>query len=108
MGKKGIFDCHLSPVRRKMAIENSVYNDFNISSYFLLEFDSLRPRQKIQSCRDGSSWYKISTKQGVMCLAQGHNTVPPVRLEPAIYLLRFGTQVPVVVIQLRVWHLLLI
>ena len=24
-----------------------------------------------------------STKQGLMCLAQGHNTVPPVRLEPA-------------------------
>ena len=24
-----------------------------------------------------------STKQGLMCLAQGHNTVTPVRLEPA-------------------------
>ena len=24
-----------------------------------------------------------STKQGFMCLAQGHNTVTPVRLEPA-------------------------
>ena len=29
-----------------MAMENSVYNDFNISSYCLLEFDSLRPSQK--------------------------------------------------------------
>ena len=26
---------------------------------------------------------RISTKQGLMCLAQGHNTVMPVRLEPA-------------------------
>ena len=30
------------------------------------------------------SWIEtVSTKPGLMCLAQGHNTVTPVRLEPA-------------------------
>ena len=32
-----------------------------------------------------------STKQGLMCLAQGHNTVPPVRLEPQTLDLKSST-----------------
>ena len=39
-----------------------------------------------------------STKQGSMCLAQGHNTVTPVRLEPAAPLSKVKhstTEVPV-------------
>ena len=32
----------------------------------------------------GSSWIEqVLLKQGLMCLAQGHNTVMPVRLKPA-------------------------
>ena len=27
--KNNVFDCHLSPVRRQMAIKNSVSNDFS-------------------------------------------------------------------------------
>ena len=34
------------------------------------------------SCWDRSSWVE-QTKQRIKCLAQGHNTVPLVRLEPA-------------------------
>ena len=31
---------------------------------------------------DASSWVLTSTEQSIMCLSQGHNAVPPVRLEP--------------------------
>ena len=33
-----VFDCHLSPVGRQMAIENCVANDFNIRSTIVLTF----------------------------------------------------------------------
>ena len=37
-----------------------------------------------QLCWDGSSWVEpVSTKQGLMCLAQRHTAVTPVRFEPA-------------------------
>ena len=37
-----------------------------------------------QLCQDGSSWVQpVHTKQGLMCLAQGHNSVTPLRLDPA-------------------------
>ena len=47
-------------------------------------FDSLRPSQQfsVMSGQVFLGW--ISTKQGLMCLAQGHNVVMPLRLEPAI------------------------
>ena len=41
------------------------------------------PSTIFQLNRDGSSWVEISTKPGLMFLAQGHNAVTPVRLEPA-------------------------
>ena len=40
------------------------------------------PSTIFQLLRDGSSWVWTSTKLGIMCLAQGHNTVTPERLEP--------------------------
>ena len=33
--------------------------------------------------RDDSSWVEPVLKQGLMCLAQGHNTAIPEKLEPA-------------------------
>ena len=45
--------------------------------YLFVCFDSLRPSQQF------FSYGLTSTKQGLMCLAQGHNTVMLVRLEPA-------------------------
>ena len=41
------------------------------------------PSTIFQLCRGGSSWVKTSTKLGLMCFAQGHSVVMPVRLEPA-------------------------
>ena len=41
------------------------------------------PSTIFQLCRDKSSWVEPSgTKLGLMCLAQGDNTVTPVRLQP--------------------------
>ena len=52
--------------------------------YFCL-FDSLSHSQQFFSfVVKGLGW--TSTKQGLMCLAQGHNAVPPVRLEPPLNL----------------------
>ena len=42
-----------------------------------------------QLCREGSGW--TSTKQGLMCLAQGHNSKTPVRLKPATLGLELST-----------------
>ena len=41
------------------------------------------PLTIFQLCLDESSWVETSTKLGLMCLAQGHNAVTPVWLEPA-------------------------
>ena len=46
-------------------------------------FDSLRPIQQFFSYAGRIFLGWTSTKQGIMCLAQGHNAVHPVRLEPA-------------------------
>ena len=47
-------------------------------------FDSFHPVNifSVKSGRVFLGW--TSTKQRIKCLAQGHNTVPPVRLEPAL------------------------
>ena len=42
------------------------------------------PSTIFQLKQDGSSWFEpVLSKLGLMCLAQGHNTVTPVMLEPA-------------------------
>ena len=46
-------------------------------------FDSLRPVNNFSVMLGQVFLGWTSTKQGQMCLAQGHNTVTPVRLEPA-------------------------
>ena len=39
-----------------------------------------------QSCMDGSSWVEpLLSKHMIKCLAEGHNTGSPVRLEPATH-----------------------
>ena len=49
-------------------------------------FDSLNSQSAIfQSCQDGFSFGWTSTKQQLNCLAQWHNTVPLVSLEPATF-----------------------
>ena len=52
---------------------------------FVCLFDMILyvPSTIFQLCQDGSSWVEPSTKQGLMCLAQGHNTVTAVRLQSA-------------------------
>ena len=46
-------------------------------------FDSLRPINNLSVMKGRVFLGWTSTKLGLMCLAQGHNTVMPVRLEPA-------------------------
>ena len=46
-------------------------------------FDSLRPTNKLSVIKGRVFLCWTSTKLGFMCLAQGHNTVTQVRLEPA-------------------------
>ena len=46
----------------------------------LIWFDSSRPINDLSVKRGFLGW--TSTKLGLMCLAQGHNAVTPVRLEP--------------------------
>ena len=48
----------------------------------LFDFILYIPSTIFQLCRDGLPWLN-RTKLGLMYLAQGHNTVKPVRLEPA-------------------------
>ena len=56
----------------------------HMASSVFVQFDSLRPSQQFfQLCRDGSSWVEPVLSKDGMYLAQGHNTVMPVRLEPA-------------------------
>ena len=43
------------------------------------------PSTIFRLCRDWSSWVETSTKLGLMCLAQGHNEVTPVRLESVAF-----------------------
>ena len=38
MARHNVFDCRLSPVRRQIAIENSVSNDFDFRSSIVLMF----------------------------------------------------------------------
>ena len=45
--------------------------------------DSLRPSQQFSVMSGRVFLGRTSTKQRIKCLAQGHITVPPVRLEPA-------------------------
>ena len=49
------------------------------NQHFLGLFDSLLPSTIFQLCMNGSSW----VEPVLMCLAQEHNTVMPVRLKPA-------------------------
>ena len=110
IARNGVFGCHLSSIGQQMTIENSVSNDFwstfvdrinafdcrlsrvspdtydvwmypSLSYYYLL--DSLRPSQhfSVMSGQVFLGW--TSTKRWYMCLAQGPNTLTPVRLEPA-------------------------
>ena len=46
-------------------------------------FDSLHPSQQFFSYVGTGLPGLTSTMQGLMCLAQGHNAVTPVRHEPA-------------------------
>ena len=46
-------------------------------------FDSLRPINNLSVIKGRVFLGWTSTKLGLMCLAQGHNAVTPVRLEPA-------------------------
>ena len=50
-----------------------------------VRFDSLRPSQQFFSYVGKSLPGFTSTKQGLMCLAQGNNTVPLVGLELATF-----------------------
>ena len=36
IARNSVFDCHLSPVRRQMTIENSVSNDFDLRSMIVI------------------------------------------------------------------------
>ena len=47
-------------------------------------FDSLRPINNLSVIKGRVFLGWTSTKLGLMCLAQGHNAVTPVRLEPAV------------------------
>ena len=38
IARNSVFDCHLSPIGRQMAIENSVSNDFYLRSSIVLTF----------------------------------------------------------------------
>ena len=38
IARNSVFDCHLSPIGRQMAIENSVSNDFYLRSSIVLKF----------------------------------------------------------------------
>ena len=50
-----------------------------------VSYDSLSFSQNFSQCPNGSSWVETFylNLQGLMCLAQGENVVPPMRLEPA-------------------------
>ena len=68
-----------------------------IYSKVFVWFDSLLPIQQFFSVMSGRvflSW--TSTKQGLMCLAQGHSTMTPLRLEPAtpLYRVKHSTTEP--------------
>ena len=49
---------------------------------FFVWFDSLRPINNRSALKGWVFQGWTSTKLGLMCLAQGHNAVTPVRLEP--------------------------
>ena len=69
--------------RSKMRI-TTLYTFCLFVCLFVL-FDSLRPINNF-SVRQGRVFLGgTSTKLGIMCLAQGHNAVTPVRLEPTLY-----------------------
>ena len=38
IARNSVFDCHLSPVKRQMTIENSVCSDFDLQSTIVLMF----------------------------------------------------------------------
>ena len=52
--------------------------------FFVCLFDLILyvPSTIFQLYKDESSWVETSNKQGLMCLARGHNAVTPLRLEP--------------------------
>ena len=68
--------------------ENSFSNTISVSNRLFVWFDSLCPINNLSVIKGLVFLGWTSTKLGLMCLAQGHNAVTPVRLEPANPLLR--------------------
>ena len=66
---------------------NPLYSDgfphTDSDNCLFVRFDSLRPINNLSVIKGRVFLGRTSTKLGSMCLAQGHNTVTPVRLEPA-------------------------
>ena len=58
-------------------------NFFVLRTNVLFDLILYVPSTIFQLCRDRSTLVEPDTKQRLMCLAQGHNTVMPVRLELA-------------------------
>ena len=72
---------HMLPLMGKKIFTN-LWSKYllNLSLFDLILYVQVN---NFQLCWDRSSWVEPVTKQGLMCLAQGHNSVTSVRLEPA-------------------------
>ena len=98
IARNSVFDCHMSPFRGQMAIKNyvSIYflsmfvDSINIFLCHLSCVLTIRKCEVMFVCLFVLILYMsrpvflgwTSTKWRIKCLAQGHNTVPPLRLEP--------------------------
>ena len=75
---------------------NSFYNQMCckgtvLYKYFLFDLILYVPVNSFSVMSGRFFLGRTSTKQGIMCLAQGHNAVTPVRLEPATLRLETST-----------------
>ena len=67
-------------IKSKVLKSRDFFPAFKLSDVVLFDLILYVPSTIFQLYRDGSSWVP---KLGLMCHAQGHNAVTPVRLEPA-------------------------
>ena len=80
LGILDILDTQIKVFKQRFAKKKK--NATYLPNSLFVWFDSLRPSQQFLVIQGQVFLCWISSKQGLMCLAQGHNVVTRVRLEP--------------------------